>query len=172
MYGFNNYIYLYIFWNDVGTFKYFITHITLAFPIRSQSRGRFRESVVAFRSTNAFANAPLCVDFCDEQIYDSFNSELQLGPGTRQPSLTAGEIPQRSLHAIRVDGFYSAGSSSAPAYSTAVIIVNMSNDLDADATNDEELERWWCSICAHWPSETGFSNWSWSRNWNYISTPA
>lgn len=28
------------------------------------------------RSTNAFPNAPLCVDFCDEQIYDSYQIQL------------------------------------------------------------------------------------------------
>lgn len=44
--------------------------------IRIQIQIQLVESRIP-RSTNAFPNAPLCVDFCDEQIYDSYQIQLR-----------------------------------------------------------------------------------------------
>lgn len=133
---------------------------------RSQSQSKLRiriqiqiqlvESRIP-RSTNAFPNAPLCVDFCDEQIYDSYQIQLRSLslslPLSR--SATSSSVHNWSAMMMMVclglvqaqivwvgDCFPSLLPAFLPAclpVVSAVIIVNMSNDLDADATNDEEL---------------------------------
>lgn len=120
---------------------------------QSQSIGlrfRFSWSSRIPRSTNAFANAPLCVDFCDEQIYDSYQIQLP-STNTHLPShLPLSITDQRWWFAVRL-GLVQCTDQAQIRLSrllprchchcaAAVIIVNMSNDLDADATNDEELE--------------------------------